>query len=226
MQSLLISSKDKTARDGYILNTCKKYKISDWDISYLEQTGKSIGVEDTRNMQKKLFLKPLKGEQKAFIIYNSESLTIEAQNALLKILEEPPPNTILILSCQNKDLLLPTILSRCKIIELKNKDTQTEKDDSQYLNNLISLFSLGVGGKLKLAQDVSKNKTDAIDFLEKTIIVARKKMLEKVNSGSVGDRTLLKKDHGVLTSFQKSYTIISTTNASPRLTLENLFLNL
>jgi len=59
---------------------------------------------------------PARGKGKFFVILEAELLTNEAQNSLLKILEEPPAGVTIILVCKNRELLLPTILSRCSII--------------------------------------------------------------------------------------------------------------
>ena len=67
-------------------------------------------------------LKPFKGKTKVVVIQSYESITKEAQNALLKVLEEPPANTLIIILTLKKEFLLPTILSRCKIINLKEEN--------------------------------------------------------------------------------------------------------
>src|SRR3989344_5694025 len=62
------------------------------------------------------------------INFNAYSdITLEAQNALLKILEEPPNNTIIIITTPKKELLLPTIISRCKVIVLQEKEIKKHK---------------------------------------------------------------------------------------------------
>ena len=59
---------------------------------------------------------PTRGRGKYFVILETELMNIEAQNSLLKILEEPPDGVMIILICQNTELLLPTILSRCCLV--------------------------------------------------------------------------------------------------------------
>jgi DNA polymerase III delta prime subunit len=248
MHSFLVCSKNKQTALEYALAECKKNKIDKFDISLLSFE-KSIGIEDVRNFQKKLILKPFKSKEKAVILESFNGITIEAQNALLKLLEEPPQHTIIYVTAQNKELMLPTILSRCKIVDLKDKNYElSKKESAQYLNILISLSTIGVGKKLKLAQDIAKNKDDIIPELEKMIIVARSVLLSSFwgapLSGATPEslRTFHdKEDSGqarmtaseiksyylkLLVSLQKTHTILKTTNVSPRLALENLFLNL
>ena len=239
MQSFLIVAKNKKAGADYCLSVCKKENIEkiDIDIRYFE---KMVGVNDVRELQKKLILKPFKSKTKAVILDGSCGLTIEAQNALLKILEEPPSSTIIYIIIPNKDLMLPTVLSRCKIVELKEKFYDpSEKEIAQYLNILISLFSKGVGERLKLAQDIAKNKDEAIIWLERMIIVTRQELINLICHSERSEESLeilrLKPQddnlsasqyHNILISFQKTYTLLKTTNVSKRVVLENLFLNL
>ena len=241
MQSLLIISKDKILAQDQIKKICIEFEIDDFDITIIEKAtekkqatekqSQTIGIADIRNFQNKIFLKPLRSKIKAVVIKNSESLTIEAQNALLKILEEPPPNTIVILISQNRNAMLPTILSRCKVIELKQNTIElSEKENAQYLNILISLISSGIREKLKIAQDNSKTKEDALVWLEKIIITIRGEIILKIRKN---DDFLRKSFHrlisqylDILISFNSIYTTIKTTNVSPRFALENLLLNL
>ena len=78
--------------------------------------GNSIKISQIRKLQSDIIVKPHK-QYKIYIINQSESMTIEAQNALLKTLEEPPEYAIIILITSNKESLLDTIKSRCEIIK-------------------------------------------------------------------------------------------------------------
>lgn len=205
MQSILIISKDKRERQDFVQKICVEQNIDQIDRDINEHEG-TIGIAQVRAMQKNLFLKPLKSSQKAVIIHDAQKLTIEAQNSLLKILEEPPNNTIIILAAENKELLLPTILSRCKIIELSTFPKETDPT--------LADVGSSIGARLKLAQDLAKDKNEAILWLENAILALRQQL--------IGGKQHIK----TIRSFQETYVILKTTNANPRLTLENLFLNL
>ena len=80
----------------------------------------SIGVEDIRaQVNNEMGIKPYYGPKKIYIINDSEKMTVQAQNALLKTLEEPPAYGVIILLTTNVDALLPTILSRCVILHMR-----------------------------------------------------------------------------------------------------------
>ncbi len=137
MYSHLIISSDKQQREKYALHICSEENIDPLDITIIE-TEQKLGIADVRNMQKKLFLKPLRGEKKAIILYDSHTASIETQNALLKVLEEPPAHTIIILAAANENIFLPTVLSRCKIMKLDKTNEEFPLDElTKYTNILV-----------------------------------------------------------------------------------------
>jgi len=73
----------------------------------------SLAVKDLRDFLKKLYLKPVFSDLKVGYIPCTDTLSLEAQNTLLKILEEPPSHTIIVLTVK-KENILPTIVSRCR----------------------------------------------------------------------------------------------------------------
>ena len=83
------------------------------DFIIIEPDGNSIKIEQIRLMQMKIIEKPIISNKKVYIINNSEKMTKEAQNCLLKTLEEPPEYVMIILICSNESMLLNTIKSRC-----------------------------------------------------------------------------------------------------------------
>lgn len=216
MHSFLIASKDKKIAENYINDLCNKEKIGPIDVS-LNAFEKAMGIPDVRNIQKSILLKPFRGKTKAVLIEAYGGITTEAQSALLKVLEEPPANTIIIISVPKKELLLSTIISRCKVVELNdNKQKLSNEETTQLPNYLITLSQSNVGDKLKLAQDISRNKEETALWLEKMAIFVRTKLLANYNNPKYSK---------FLRELQKTYTIIKSTNVSHRIALENLFLS-
>ena len=84
------------------------------DVHWLGEDPKvrSIKIEEARLTLEKVSYKPYEGKYKVFIFVGAERLTIDASNALLKSLEEPPPHTVFLLLVENKAHLIPTIVSR------------------------------------------------------------------------------------------------------------------
>ena len=84
------------------------------DVFFVEPDKNLIKIEQVRDIQKKIIFKPLEGRKKVVIIDEAEKLNLSAANCLLKTLEEPPDDTVLILVANIGLPLLPTILSRCQ----------------------------------------------------------------------------------------------------------------
>jgi len=91
------------------------------DVIYVNPTkGKTISVDDIREqVGKNVELKPYKYKYKIFIINNADCMTPQAQNALLKTIEEPPVYGVFIFLSENYNNFLPTVLSRCVVFKLK-----------------------------------------------------------------------------------------------------------
>lgn len=95
-------------------------KLQHQDISEIEKEKdrKSFSIKIIRDIRREAYIIPLEAKAKVYILTESHLMTSEAQNALLKILEEPPPYLCFILECTSKDLLLQTVLSRSACFSL------------------------------------------------------------------------------------------------------------
>src|SRR5688572_8756484 len=139
MTSFIVLSSDKDKRNDYLKKFYKKETIDPIDVTVVsidnsvKQNVQSIGIDDIKFMQKKIFLKPLRSGNKAIVLEDAQLLTTEAQNALLKVLEEPPQKTLIFLSAATDETFLPTILSRCFVINLgETNQTMTEKEKKDF----------------------------------------------------------------------------------------------
>ena len=88
-------------------------------ITITHEKPNSIGVGEIRRMRADLQIKPYANARKIYIIPDAEKLTVQAQNALLKTLEEPPEYAVLILIADGLVSFLPTILSRCVVLQTR-----------------------------------------------------------------------------------------------------------
>lgn len=89
------------------------------DVQVIAAEKNWIQIEQVRNLQADAAIAPLEGKRKVFIIREIERATLPAANALLKTLEEPPAHVVLLLTSDRRDLVLPTVLSRCQIVALR-----------------------------------------------------------------------------------------------------------
>jgi DNA polymerase-3 subunit delta' len=81
---------------------------------------KSIGVDEIRSIIEEVSKKPYEGDKKVLIIYESNKMTVQAQNAFLKTIEEPPSGVFIFLLADNGETILDTIKSRCQIHKLNS----------------------------------------------------------------------------------------------------------
>ncbi len=93
----------------------------------------SFGVDDVREIVEEINKKPFEGDKKVIIICDGNKLTVQAQNALLKTIEEPPKGVFIILLCESLELILDTIKSRCQIYKLS---PLTKKEIRLYIDNI------------------------------------------------------------------------------------------
>lgn len=243
MQSILIIGGNLAKRREKAITELSNYQIANLDTLIVEGKN-SIGIDKVRELEKWAFRKPHSGRYKAALIFEAEKLTHTAQNALLKTLEEPPKNTLIILTSPKEDLLLPTIVSRCKIIKLKSETeiSLSKKKITQLLNYLISLLNCGVGERIKKAEDLINTKEETTLFLDQLIFLLRELLLSKLSKLSLsshlpcrlrqsravvylGDKLPMGTLTQIIRNAQKTKGVIEK-NINPRLALENFFLDL
>lgn len=155
------------------------------DFFYIEPDGNSIKIEQIREAQRKVAEKPVISNKKIFIINDAEKMTVEAQNCLLKTLEEPPEYITIILITSNENNLLTTIKSRCTI-QYFNKITDEEL--KKYLQeesidlNILDMASGSIGKALKL-----KDKSENFEIINQLIkqIQNNKSILEITKSAEI-----------------------------------------
>ncbi|MDW8394807.1 MAG: AAA family ATPase [Anaerolineae bacterium] len=95
------------------------------DLLWVEpQEGGSIKVEALREVLRALMLSPVEGKVRVAVIQDAHQMTDSSQNALLKTLEEPNPSTVVILVAPSTEALLPTIVSRCQVLNLRPVPTK------------------------------------------------------------------------------------------------------
>ena len=130
--------------------------------------GKSIKIGQIRLLQEKISEKPIISNKKVYVINNSDLMTIEAQNCLLKTLEEPPEYAIIILVLANEAKLLSTIKSRCtkfSFSKLSDEDlaNYAQKHNLPFSSSLLSACDGSISKLLNLQNNIDiYNSLDSI----------------------------------------------------------------
>ena len=134
---------------------------ADLDIKIYPKNKEKLLVSDSNEIVDEVFIKPTNKENKVFIIENIDLSTTEAQNKLLKVLEEPPKNVYFLISAKQADRVLPTIKSRCDKITIEK--LPLGEIEKVCKNPLACMLCEGYVGR---AEELSKNSNlnEIVDF--------------------------------------------------------------
>jgi DNA polymerase III subunit delta' len=205
-------------------SSCRKIKANQHpDIHIIENTDPEIKIEQIRELKREISLRPYEGRIKFFIIDNAHTLTAEGSNALLKVLEEPTKDTVLILITDKPALLFKTILSRCKPLRFSplprqelQRILQVDYGVPDHEAHCLAYFSEGsLGLSLRLrASGFFEEKNKVIDELA----------LGKTVSGSAvasGERADIKRYFNLLASWYRDLYFLKTGSAHGELIHED-----
>lgn len=131
---------------------------------------RSFHIESIREIKNSLWLAPNESEQKVYILLNIEDMTQEAQNALLKSLEEPPAHARFILTCDNRKSLLDTIISRSTVYSLEPPTREEcaaalREKFGEISEKEAELFAIAYGGNFGAASEGFSEGKSEIVFL-------------------------------------------------------------
>ncbi len=170
-------------------------------LLFIKPDNRTIAIDDIRNLQRKLQLKTIGDKKIRRIVFIEEAhfMSTEAQNALLKILEEPPSDTVFILTARSRQSVLPTIYSRTQHIDIKMLQ---EKDMTAYLIKKgyaaadIQKALLYSGNRLGLAITLLKSDSEhpvieAVEAAKKLLQLNLFERLQQVDNWSASKETLI-----------------------------------
>lgn len=199
----------------------KILEVNNFDILQIsvEKEKKEISINQIRAAKKHLNLSPYSGLYKLVIIGEAEKLNSEAANALLKMLEEPHRNTILILITSEPEILPKTIVSRLQ--EIRFRPTSLNQASKNLLNKKYTdLLQKSLNSIFKDIEKIAKEETEIIPLLDSWMFWFREKMIDGVKSETGNGFS------NIVREIQKTKNLISSTNVNQRLALENLVLNI
>lgn len=156
----------------------------------------TISVDDIRKqVNEDIQIKPYSGKYKVYVIAEADMMTVQAQNAILKTIEEPPAYAVILLLAENAQSLLPTIRSRCVMLKLRNiKDKLVKKYLMEHLQipdykaDVCTAFAQGnIGRAIMLANSEYFNeiKDEALMLLKNIDTMELDALLEAVKRISV-----------------------------------------
>lgn len=148
-------------REQFIVNPY--YSFNTW-VGQMQGENKQVGIRinEIRELKRKISLKAFEAKYKVVIIWNAEKINNEAANAMLKLLEEPPERTMIIMTVSDTSALLTTINSRCQRIQMHRID------DATLAAHLTAHHGLGGERALQIAQLAEGSVAVAEEMVEES----------------------------------------------------------
>ena len=177
----------------------------------LEDDETKIYIEDVRDLKSYLSLKPYFGPYKFVVINDADRLVPEASNAMLKLLEEPSPFTIIVLISSKPRFILPTVLSRCEKVQfLPSEEKTIDKETAKAVAEFISVARQGITERMQYAEKLFADKG------YQNLVVGLIHTL----------RARENPNHKVLKNLLRLNSLLSQPQFNHRLALENFLVNL
>jgi DNA polymerase III gamma/tau subunit len=142
--------------------------VTEYDVP---EKKKFITVDTIRQIKYDAYIKPNELDVRVFIINHAEAINTQGQNALLKLLEEPPKNVYFFLLCENSTALLPTVRSRAQCIRMERLSENTVKEylinlgykDDERLKSAVALSSGTIGRALEVLAEQNEKSSQSLE---------------------------------------------------------------
>ncbi|MBQ7128620.1 MAG: hypothetical protein IJO19_01365 [Clostridia bacterium] len=161
------------------------------DIIQLEPVGvsKNYKVDFVRNIKSDAFVLPNEAEIKVYIFNEADNISEISQNALLKVIEEPPKSVIFIINCKEKSNLLDTIISRATIFRCdKDENEELDEESFEIINTAIQKSEYDF---LSLLYNYSKEKQEFIRICDELVFSLRILYRAKIQNKDLGENKQL-----------------------------------
>lgn len=183
----VLLSGEKSAGKAFLANFIAEYllggQLKDSGLSIFE--GKTMGIDDVRNLlaQLKLTLPGKDFSKRVIIINDIEGLGKEAQNALLKILEEPPHDTYFIATTSEINAVLQTVISRMSLIHVRPltlNDTKAHLKDEYLENEIARSYHMSGGNVALLLSILQEDEHELVEAIEEAKKIIKASAYEKL----------------------------------------------
>jgi len=161
MQPKIIVSPNKKERDEELRRILQQSQITSNNPDLFVLDEEKIGIAQIKQLIKHLSTKPFGKTAKSAVIFEGSNISPDAQNALLKILEEPPEESVILIGADSETRLLPTILSRCKIINLAS-----HLSGGSVNFDLDELINKSIGERFEIVEKASDKEKLLNDLVE------------------------------------------------------------
>ncbi len=216
---------------------CRKCKqieamvYADLLVVQLDETHEKVLVEQIRDLQRNLSLHPYEGHYKVALLRNFDLATESTENSLLKTLEEPPDNVILIITAENPEMLAPTVVSRCEILRLRpvsiDKLAVALEDIlgfSSHEAQLMALIAAGLPGRALRLASSNESRDNRSEDLHRLFSLLGSNVRKKIDYSqtigkrfdqSNGERARLRDMLGIWLSFWRDVMVVGHQTSVP-----------
>lgn len=213
MHAFIVTGGTKPHREELIRTTIKNRAINPHDVITIEPETSSISIDSLRAVAGQLSIRPFSSPGHAVIITSAHAMTIPAQHAFLKTLEEPSEGSLVFLETGQPDALIPTIHSRCALLRAKSQrqnETEGEQLHKTHRETLATLKNASIGEKIAMIDRIGASRESATAFVDAALSLLHRNPHEGNNAA------LLRR---LLTAREQM-----RLNASPKLVLDRVFL--
>jgi len=158
-----------------------------------DKKARSFHVDTVRQIRAQAYIFPGEGARKVLLLEDAQTMTVQAQNALLKVLEEPPPSAVFILTCLNRGELPETILSRVAVITLRLPDSRVCAgllEDERAAGFLSSLEKGEEAKALAMFSRYERDRPGLLEFLRELRLLISNRLLAG-SGGTIAPSQLL-----------------------------------
>lgn len=208
-ESYIIVAEKYENSDKFIKLVAEKLKILPNDLLIVKSTEEKIKLSEVKKIHRKLSLSP-QGNIILVSLMQAEKLTLEAANSLLKIIEEPPKNSLILIFTQNIDQIISTIVSRCIRLNIRDKISNKFAREQRTIFERILSFTK-IYQKFQIAEEMISSNVDIKKLLTSWLFFLRE------NPTKTSRKNYIK-------IYQYLYKL--SPNINKKLFLENLFLDL
>src|SRR5205809_5962805 len=161
----------KNGEPGNVCEQCREITAGN-SFNVVEiDAASNRGIDSIRELREKVMMPPTTGKYKVYILDEAHMLTVEAFNALLKTLEEPPPHAIFVMATTDVHKMLPTVLSRCQRFDFKRITTRQIVEHLEYVARQEHVAVERPAAEL-IARAAAGGMRDALSLLDQAIAYA------------------------------------------------------
>src|SRR5258708_5499254 len=156
--------------EKYLQTVCQLQTQNNPDLHYLNVEGEALQIETVRELATQMVQTPYQSPQSVFVIFQVQTASFPAQNALLKSLEEPPAHVRFILTTDQPDQVLPTIRSRCVLVRGESRAKSLDPaTNNKEIAEVFSSIQTGSFTDLFAISEKYKDREAALQLIETLI---------------------------------------------------------